>query len=154
MIQAILNRIPAGDDNRLSFKDVVDHHDTLQSTWNREVSDDLSNLGVAVSSPFRLMYDPAGAATVAGEHRDKEMINAYFTTNPSRVNELGESIRLGKLASGAQDRLSPNEMEQTLPPDAMAWWYVTNVDTSTLYTGGGLLFGAGGGVYKGVDIRV
>jgi len=36
----------------------------------------------------------------------------------------------------------------------MAWWYQSNMDTATLFTGGGIVFGMGSSAYKGLDIRV
>lgn len=139
---------------RVSFSDISKYRDQAQAAWNEEVAEDLQNLGVDVNTSFRLMYDPAGAVSVAGEHLDKDMINAYFTTNPSKVNELGEILQYGKLVSVAEDQLSSQEMNQTLSIGAMAQWYGANMDTSTLLSGGGIVFGSGGAVYKGLDIRV
>lgn len=154
LIQSILGSVPSRSTDSLSFREIVEYYESLQSEWNRAVNDDLVELGVAVTTPFRLMYDPAGAITVAGEHGDKEMINAYFIANPGRIDELGESFRLGKLADTAQNRLTPGEMGQSLQVEAMAMWYASNMDPSSLYQGGGLLFGSGGGIYKGLDIMV
>nr|WP_287410612.1 hypothetical protein [Pseudodesulfovibrio sp.] len=153
-IRALLSKVADVGDDRVSFKAVSDYHDALQSGWNRDVSDDLADLGVNVSAPFRLSYDPAGGVTVAGDHPHREMINAYFSTNPARVNELGEILQFGKLAGVAESRLSPQDMEQTLQTEAMAWWYASNMNTTSLFTGGGMMFGAGGVAYKGLDIHV
>lgn len=154
VIRSLLDQVPGKEEDRHSFKEIVEHHESMQRAWNEEVGHDLEALGVDISTPFRLMYDPAGAVTVAGDHPGKEMINAYFTTNPGRVEELGDILQVGKLASAAEARLAPQEMEQSLQTEAMAWWYSANMDTSTLFSGGGLLFGTGGTVYKGIDIRV
>lgn len=138
----------------LSFADVIAHHEAAQSRWNSDVGDDLAELGVNVDTVFRLMYDPAGVVTVAGGHPDQEMIDSYFTANPGRVREFGDILQYGKLASAAETRLDKSGMEQPLGAEAMTEWYASNVDPATLSGGGGMLFGAGGTVYKGLDIRV
>ncbi|RWU02440.1 hypothetical protein DWB63_16155 [Pseudodesulfovibrio sp. S3] len=153
-IRDLLSGVVSGSDDRLSFTEVVDHHSSLQSDWNREVEADLGELGVDTSTPFRLLYDPAGAALVVGDHPDKEMINAYFTANPGRVRELGETLQFGSLASTAQSKLTPADMDQPLHTEAMAWWYTANMDAHTLFSGGGVVFGAGGTAYRALDIRV
>ena len=153
-ILSLLRQVDGESEGSLSFADVIAHHEAVQSGWNSEVGDDLAELGVNVDAPFRLMYDPAGAVTVAGGHPDQEMIDSYFTANPGKVRELGNILQYGKLASAAETRLNRSELEQPLSAEAMTEWYATNVDPATLSGGGGMLFGAGGTVYKGLDIRV
>ncbi|BCS87928.1 hypothetical protein [Pseudodesulfovibrio sediminis] len=153
-IQSILSNVPSRSAGSVSFREIVEQYTALQSDWNRAVCDDLAELGVKVTAPFRLMYDTAGSISVAGEHGDKDMINAYFTANPSRIETFGEAFRLGKLADIAENRLTPSEMGQSLQVEALSLWYASNMDISTLYQGGGLLLGSGGGIYKGLDIMV
>jgi len=153
-IRGLLSQVESGEDGRLSFKDVVEHHASIQSGWNSAVKDDLGQLGVDTSSPFRLMYDPAGSVTVVGEHADREMIDRYFSTNPDRVKEMGDILQFGRLASAAESRFSMQDMDQTLQTEAMAWWYSSNMDTTTLFAGGGTVFGSGNTPYKGLDIHV
>nr|WP_321513912.1 hypothetical protein [uncultured Pseudodesulfovibrio sp.] len=153
-IRGLLSQVESGDDGRLSFRDVVDHHALIQSSWNNAVKNELGQLGVDTLSPFRLMYDPAGAVTVVGDYGDREMIDRYFSTNPGRVREMGDIIQFGRLASTAESRLSVQDMDQTLQTEAMAWWYSSNMDTTTLFAGGGTVFGAGNTPYKGLDILV
>lgn len=138
----------------LSFSDVEAHHADLLESWNSEVKADLTDLGVDTDSVFRLMHDPAGTATVVGDHPDKEMINAYFTSNPDKVTELGRTLQFGKLVATAKNRLSEKDMDRSLSTDAMAWWYSTNMDTASLFSPGGVVVGASATPYKGLDIRV
>ena len=91
---------------------------------------------------------------MAGDHGSREMITAYFATNPERALELGEVLQFGKLAGVAEGKLTPQDMSQTLQTEAMAWWYSSNMDTGSLFSGGGVLFGTSGVAYKGLDIRV
>ncbi|WP_316896495.1 hypothetical protein [Pseudodesulfovibrio indicus] len=145
--------VPAGED-RLSFVDVENHHAALLASWNDEVKSQLAGLGVDTSVPFRLLHDPAGAATVTGSHPDSEMVNAYFAANPDRVAELGKTLQFGKLAATARNRLSNSDMDRPLTTEAMAWWYATNMDSSQLFSTTGTVVGAGNTPYKGLDIRV
>lgn len=153
-VQALLAQVPGNTKNWIAFADVVAHHEALQAQWNREVDNDLSDLGVNTQVPFRMIFDPAGTVTVAGDHPDKDMIERYFSTNPARVRELGDILKFGRLASAAENMLASSEMGQPLKIEAMAWWYSSNMDTSSLFSGGGMLFGAGGTVYRGLDLRV
>lgn len=154
-IESLLADIPKGEDGRLSFQDVVNHKDAVEAEWDQRVSADLEALGVDMSKRFRLMLDPGtGAVTASGDHPDKMRIDAYFAANEERADEFKNIVQLGRLASVAENKLSPDDMQQTLLPQAMAWWYQTNMDTSSLFTGGGVVFGAGGSAYKGLDIRV
>lgn len=153
-ILSLLRKVEADTGGELSFADVIAHHEAVQSRWNGEVGDDLAELGVNTDVPFRIMHDPAGGVTVVGEHPGREMIDRYFVANPALVREFGEILQYGRLASAAEARLSPGEMEQTPGVGAMAGWFVTNMDTASLSGEGGIVVGGGGTVYKGLDIRV
>ncbi|WP_338667561.1 hypothetical protein [Pseudodesulfovibrio methanolicus] len=139
---------------QLTFADVEVRHGELLETWNDEVKDDLESLGADTATVFRLLYDPAGSVAVAGEHPDKDMINAYFTANPDRVRQLGRALQFGKLAAAARNNLSERDMTRPLSTDAMAWWYSTNMTSHSLFAPGGVVVGAGAAPYKGLDIRV
>ncbi|BDQ33330.1 hypothetical protein [Pseudodesulfovibrio portus] len=153
-ILALLRQVEGEGQGSLSFADVIAHHEAVQSRWNSEVGEDLAELGVNVDAVFRLMYDPAGVVTVAGGHSDQEMIDSYFIANPGKVRELGEILQYGRLASAAGTGLNRNELEQPRSAEAMTEWYASNVNPASLSGGGGMLFGAGGTVYRGLDIRV
>ncbi|MBG0790796.1 MAG: hypothetical protein H0S80_09890 [Desulfovibrionaceae bacterium] len=153
-IRSLLNRVDGETGGAISFADVVAYHEAAQSGWNGEVGADLEELGVNVDVPFRLMYDPAGAVAVVGDHPGGEMIDSYFTANPGRVRELGDILHLGRLASAAETRLGRGEMEQPMAVGAMTEWYAANMDPAALFSGGGVLVGAGGTVYRGLDLRV
>lgn len=153
-ILSLLNRVDGATGGGLSFADVIAHHEAVQSRWTGEVAGELAELGVNVDTSFSLMYDPAGMVTAAGGHPDSEMINSYFVANPGRVGELGDILQYGKLASVAEAQLSQSEKDQAVSVEAMAGWYAGNMDIASLSSGGGMPFGAGGTVYKGLDIRV
>jgi len=154
-IQVILSDIPKRDGNRLSFQDVVDYRDSLKVEWDRGVGEELKALGVNMSVKFRLMHDSStGGVTASSDHPDKARIDAYFAASQDRANEFRKIIQLGKLVSVAGNKLAPQEMQQTLQTEAMAWWYQANMDTTSLFTGGGVVFGMGNSTYKGLDIRV
>lgn len=153
-VLCLLEKVDGESGRGLSFADVIARHEEAQKRWNREVGDDLAELGVDVTTPFRLLYDPAGVVTVAGPHPDKEMIDAYFTANPGRGDELGDILGMGKLASAARAGLSRSEQTRPVSAEAMAAWYADNLSPGALSGGGGLLFGPNGSVYRGLDIRV
>jgi hypothetical protein len=141
-------------DGQLAFADVEARHAELLESWNGEVKADLEDLGVDTATVFRLLYDPAGSATVAGEHLDKDMINAYFAANPERVRQLGQALQFGKLAAAARNNLSEQDMARPLSAEAMANWYAANMPPQSLFAPGGVVVGAGAAPYKGLDIRV
>jgi hypothetical protein len=153
-LRDLLSTAVPDDGAQLTFADVETRHAELLETWNDEVKTDLETLGVDTSTVFRLLYDPAGSATVAGEHPDKDMINAYFAANPERVRQLGQALQFGKLAAAARNSLSDRDMARPLSTDAMAWWYSTNMNSQSLFASGGIVVGAGVVPYKGLDIRV
>ena len=154
-IQNILSEIPKRDGNRLSFQDIIDYRNAMETEWDQAVDGDLKGLGVDMSVKFRLRHDAsADDVTASTDHPDKARIDAYFVANPDRANEFRTIIQLGKLANVAENKLSPQDMGQTLQVEAMAWWYQSNMDTTSLFGGGGVIFGAGGSAYKGLDIRV
>lgn len=154
-IQIILSDVPKRDGKTLSFQDVVDYRDTIETEWDRGIGDDLKELGVDMTASFRLMHDASsGKVRAIGDHPDKAKIDGYFESNPERADEFRIILQLGKLASVAQGKLTPKDMNQTLQIEAMAWWYQANMDTASLFQGGGVVFGAGGSAYKGLDIHV
>lgn len=154
-IRMLLSEIPGGADNRLSFKDVADHTDAREKDWDAAVSGDLKAIGVDMSRRFRLMHEPGSDNVLAGsDHPDKTRIDQYFASNPEMTRDFDTILQLGKLVDVANRKLSRQEMEQPINADAMAWWYHSNMDTASLFTGGGVVFGTGGSTYKGLDIRV
>lgn len=153
-LRDLLSTAASDDAGQLTFADVEARHTELLETWNDEVKADLEALGVDTSTVFRLLYDPAGSATVTGEHPDKDMINAYFAANPERVQQLGQTLQFGKLAATARNSLSDRDMTRPLSTDAMAWWYSTNMNSQSLFAPGGVVVGAGAAPYRGLDILV
>jgi len=141
-------------DGQLTFADVGARHTELLDTWNSEVKADLEDLGVDTGTVFRLLYDPAGAATAIGEHPDKAMINAYFAANPDRGEQLGQALQFGKLAAAAKNTLAEQDMNRPLSVQAMAGWYSINMNPQSIFAPGGIVVGAGAAPYKGLDIRV
>ncbi|MGL1861587.1 MAG: hypothetical protein OCC46_03585 [Pseudodesulfovibrio sp.] len=154
-IRNLLADVPRSDGTKLSFKDIVDHRDALEKDWDAAVAGDLTTLGVDMSVKFRLMHDPTtGEVQAHVDHPDKMKIDQYFASNPEMADDFENMLQLDKLIDVARRRLAPQEMDQTLEPEAMAWWFQTNMDTTSLFTGGGVIFGQGSSAYKGLDIRV
>ncbi len=153
-LRHLLATVSPGGTGQLTFADIEAHHTELLETWNDEVKADLETLGADTSTVFRLLHDPAGSASVVGEHPDKEMINAYFAANPGKVEQLGQTLRFGKLVAAAKNSLSERDMTRPLSAAAMAWWYSTNMNTQTLFAPGGVVVGASAAPYKGLDILV
>lgn len=139
---------------RLTFADVEARHTELLQNWNSKVQTDLEDLGVDTGTVFRLHHDPAGSATVLGEHPDKAMINAYFAANPDKVERLGQVLRFGRLAAAAKNTPASKDMDRPMSAEAMAGWYADNMNTQNLFAPGGIVVGAGTAPYKGLDIRV
>jgi hypothetical protein len=153
-LRDLLSTASPDADGQLTFADVEARHTELLETWNDEIKADLQGVGVDTSTVFRLLYDPAGSVTVAGEHPDKDMINAYFAANPERVRQLGQALQFGKLSAAARNSLSEQDMTRPLSAEAMANWYAANMNHQTLFAPGGVVVGAGVVPYKGLDIRV
>ncbi|MEZ7197339.1 hypothetical protein [Pseudodesulfovibrio karagichevae] len=155
-ISSILDQIPKGDDNRLSFQDVQNYRKTLGDKWDIEVMADLKKLGVDVSSEFAMTYDPdTGKVTVPESTKDAAIINKYFEDNPDKVKEFHDIIQLGKLTSTASSQLSQSQMMTSLQQQSLAWWYADNTDPSSWFKGGGLLaMGGSSSSYSGLNLMV
>lgn len=154
-IRTLLEDVPKQDGSRLSFNDIADYRDSLKQDWDAVVTSELSGLGVDLGQKFGLMLDPTtDRVTVSDDHPDAMKIDQYFESNPEMGHDFETVLQLGKLVDVAERKLSPQQMDQTLETEAMAWWYQSNMDTATLFTGGGVVFGMGSSAYKGVDIHV
>jgi hypothetical protein len=155
-ISSVLDQIPKGDDNRLSFQEVQDYRETLGDKWDAAVMADLKELGVDVSSEFAMTYDPdTGTVTVPDSTEDADIINKYFEDNPDRVEEFHTIIQLGKLASTASTQLSQSQMMTSLQQQSLAWWYADNTDPTSWFEGGGLLaMGGSSSSYTGLNLMV
>jgi len=155
-ILSILNQIPKGDDNRLSFQEVEAYREDLGDKWDESVMADLKELGVDVSSEIAMTYDPTtGKVTVPAGTADADIINGYFENNPDKVEEFKNIIQLGKLTSTASTNLSQNDLLTSLQQQSMAWWFADNTDPSTWFDGGGLLaFSGGSSAYTGLNLMV
>lgn len=150
-----LSKIPKGDDGKLSFKDVDDYRQKLETEWDLEVMADLDKLGVNIDQQFPLTYDPAtGKVTVSGDHPDKAVVDKYFEDNPDKVKTFEEIVQLGKLTTVANSELSQTEMLTNLRQESLAWWYEDNSDPTSWFDGGGMLVGQGQAAYKGLNIKV
>lgn len=154
-IGALLSDIPRGDDNTLTFNDIVAYRDSLEKDWDAVVSSDLAGLGVDVDRKFRLTHDPSsGKVKADSDHPDNQKIDQYFVSNQDMADDFEAILQLGKLVDVAERRLSPTDMGLSLTPEAMAWWFENNMDAASLFSGGGIIFGMGASAYKGLDIRV
>jgi hypothetical protein len=155
-ISSILDQIPKGDDNRLSFQEVQDYREKLGDKWDIEVMADLKKLGVDVSTEFAMTYDPdTGKVTVPATTKDAEIINKYFEDNPDKVKEFRDIIQLGKLASTAASQLSQSQMMTSMQQQSLAWWYADNTNPTSWFEGGGLLaMGGSSSSYTGLNLMV
>ncbi|AMK12836.1 hypothetical protein [Pseudodesulfovibrio indicus] len=155
-IAALLDNIPKGDDNRLSFTDVENYRKEMGDKWDREVMADLKALGVDVSKEFAMTYDPdTGKVTVPDKTKDAEIINKYFEDNPDKVAEFYDIIQLGKLNATASSQLSQSQMLTSLRQQSLAWWYADNTDPTSWFEGGGLLaIGGNATSYTGLNMMV
>jgi hypothetical protein len=156
-IYTLLDQIPKGDDNRLSFQDVEDYREDLGDQWDASVMDDLEALGVDVSNEFMMSYDPdTGKVTVPDDTEDADVINQYFEDNPDKVEEFYTIIQLGKLTSTASSTLTQNELMTSLQQQSLAWWYADNTDPTSWFDGGGLLSLGEGSTssYTGLSLMV
>jgi hypothetical protein len=155
-ISSILDQIPKGDDNRLSFQEVQDYREKLGDKWDISVMADLKKLGVDVSKEFAMTYDPdTGKVTVPDSTKDAEIINKYFEDNPDKVKEFRDIIQLGKLTSTAASQLSQSQMMTSLRQQSLAWWYADNTNPTSWFEGGGLLaMGGSSSSYTGLNLMV
>jgi hypothetical protein len=155
-ISSILDQIPKGDDNRLSFQDVQDYREKLGDKWDSEVMADLKKLGVDVSTEFAMTYDPeTGKVTVPASTKNADIINKYFEDNPDKVKKFRDIIQLGKLTSTAASQLSQSQMMTSMQQQSMAWWYADNTNPTSWFGGGGLLaMGGSSAGYSGLNLMV
>lgn len=154
-IMGYLSEIPKGDDGTLSFQDVDDYREQLETEWDVAVMADLDELGIDITQQFPLSFDPAtGKVTVNSGHPDKEAVDAYFEANPDKVEEFHKIVQLGKLTAVADTQLSQTEMTTNLQQQSIAWWYEDNSDPTTWFDGGGLMAGSGLSSYSGINITV
>lgn len=154
-IRALLADIPLREGGKLSFLDVKTYRDDLELDWDARVSGDLAAMGVEVGRNFRLTHDPtAGGVVASPDHPDKAKIDMYFQTDAEAADDFKSLLQLGKLVDVAERRLSPADMETRLSPEAMSWWFDSNMDATSLLIGGGLVFGMPGAAYQGLDITV
>lgn len=155
-ISTLLDQIPKGSDNRLSFQEVKDYREALGDKWDLEVMADLQGLGVDVSKEFVMTYDPdTGKVTVPEGTKDADVINQYFEDNPDKVKEFYDIVQLGKLTATASSQLSQSQMMTSLQQQSLAWWYADNTDPTSWFEGGGLLsIGSGATSYTGLNLMV
>jgi hypothetical protein len=154
-IRQLLADVPRQNDNRLSFMAIRDYRDVLEKGWEVTVSTDLRSMGVDVDRKFRLTLDASSQSVVAdNDHPDKLRIEQYFLSNGDKSVDMDSLLQLGKLVDVAEQKLSPDQMTQTLDAEAMGLWFQSNMESSALFRGGGMVFGLGGAAYKGLDIRV
>lgn len=155
-ISTLLDQIPKGSDNRLSFQEVKDYREALGDKWDLEVMADLKGLGVDVSKEFVMTYDPdTGKVTVPEGTKDADVINQYFEDNPDKVKEFYDIVQLGKLTATASSQLSQSQMMTSLQQQSLAWWYADNTDPTSWFEGGGLLsIGSGATSYTGLNLMV
>jgi hypothetical protein len=155
-ISSVLDKIPKGDDNRLSFQEVQDYREKLGDKWDIEVMADLEALGVDVSNEFAMTYDPeTGKVTVPDSTENAEIINKYFEDNPDKVEEFHTIIQLGKLGSTAASKLSQSQMMTSMQQQSLSWWYADNTDPTSWFEGGGLLaMNGSSGSYSGLNLFV
>lgn len=155
-INALLDQIPKGSDNRLSFQEVTNYREALGDKWDLEVMADLQGLGVDVSKEFVMTYDPdTGKVTVPEGTKDADVVNQYFEDNPDKVKEFYDIVQLGKLSATASSQLSQSQMMTNLQQQSLAWWYADNTDPTSWFAGGGLLsIGSGATAYTGLNLMV
>lgn len=152
---ASLVREVSGDGEPLSFSDIISYRDGLERTWDREVRTDLFALGVDLSVPFRLVHDPvSGSVSASGDHPDKLKIDQYFISEQQQADDFKKRLSLDKLVDAAKRNLSSEDMNQPLDEEAMVSWFQNHMDTATLFSGGGIVFGRGQSAYRGLDMRV
>lgn len=155
-IESLLDEIPKGDDDKLSFEDIRDYRAKLDEEFDDSVKKDLKALGVDVSRKFTLVHDGAtGKVTVDGNHPDKAIIDKYFEDNPDKVNDFKKLLQLDKLVSYTrpQQTLSQNDFKAQMQAKSMAWWLSSNMDASSWFSNGGMMFGAGA-AYQSLNLRV
>ncbi|BDQ34778.1 hypothetical protein [Pseudodesulfovibrio portus] len=154
-ILSYLSKIPKGEDGKLSFQDVDDYREELETFWDAEVMADLEELGVDITKQFPLTYDTnTGKVTVSGDHEDKEIIDQYFVDNPDKVAEFKTIVQLGKLTTTAEDKLSMDMLNTNLQLESLAWWYQDNTDPTSWFEGGGMLAMSGMSSYLGLNMTV
>lgn len=154
-LASIVREVERANDGALSFNHLAAHRDELEAKWDREVRSDLFSIGVDLTTPFRLVHDAASdSVTASSDHPDTLRIDQYFMGNQQKALDFKKRLTLDKLVDVAQRTLSTEEMDTPMDEESMVGWFRSHMDTASLFSGGGIIFGRGRSAYRGLDLRV
>ncbi|WP_028571456.1 hypothetical protein [Desulfonatronum lacustre] len=153
-IESLLEDIPRSY-GKLTFQDVLNYKESREKEWSDSFKADMAALGVNTTTSLSLSLDPStGLIEANGNHPDKAVVDQYFLDNPDMAEMFEKDVQLSKLTGIAERKLSPMELRQSLSMQNMAVWFESSLSSSSLFAGGGMVFGQAGTGYAGLDLRV
>jgi hypothetical protein len=156
LIDDLLSNVPRTSNGRLTFDNVINYRKGQEKAWDERFKADMAEKGIDTEkSGLSLSLDPSsGKVSANANHPDKAAIDQYFIDNPDMAEQFAENVQLGKLTSLAERKLTLPELRRSLSTQSMSVWFEASAGASSLYTGGGMVFGGSGASYAGLNLRV
>lgn len=155
LLAATVADVKDANGGELSFSRLSAYLDLMEARWDRSVRADLFSMDVDLSTDFRLVYDPAAGTVVASsDHPDQRRIDQYFMSNREQVEAFKQRLVLDKMVDAAKRSVPEDAIDTPISIEEMIDWFRFNMDTASLFSGGGIVFGKGRSVYRGLDMRV
>jgi hypothetical protein len=152
----LLSNVPRTSNGRLTFDSVINYRKGQEKAWDERFKADMAEKGIDTEkSGLSLSLDPSsGKVSANANHPNKAAIDQYFIDNPDMAEQFTENVQLGKLTSLAERKLTLPELRRSLSAQSMSIWFEASAGASSLYTGGGMVFGGGSASYAGLNMRV
>lgn len=141
--------------NKLTMQDVINYRDSKREQLEETIRADLDKLGVDLDQDIDLAYDSSsGLVYCSSDHPDADLINRYFKANPELCEEYADALKLSRMTSLAEEKMSPSQMRSALQQQAVSlWWEESGAGSQTTLMGS---LGATSGLeaYKGLNLSV
>ncbi|KAB1442084.1 hypothetical protein [Pseudodesulfovibrio senegalensis] len=144
----------------LSFSDLQEEADELEDEFDKQVKDELKALGVDTDKSFQLRYDEKTEKMVCSNHPDKDKIEAYFNSNPDRVEQFRDIVDLRAITGYAQSNMSSQLFQTQMSPQlfqrqmdylSMSVW-MGSMESG--FTGTMNMSASGSNFYQGLNLQV
>ena len=126
-VDELLADIPRSG-GKLTMQDVIAYRDQVTQKLQDDVKADLAELGVDTSEDINLGLDDNGNVVAAAGTPDKDLIDRYFQANPDMVDEYQNALKLSKLTSMAENKMTPTQIRSQLSAQAISAWTSQNAD--------------------------
>ena len=132
-VDELLADIPKSG-NKLTMSDVIAYRDQVTQQLQDDVQSDLEALGVDTTEDINLGLDDNGNVVAAAGTPNKDLIDRYFQANPDKVEEYTDALKLSKLTSMAETKMTPSQIRSQLSTQAISAWTSQNAD-SDIFSG-------------------